>query len=162
MFGEALCEEFLCKDPSLWEAVHSLSYFNVDFAVVDKWEKVVCINDFLRNDVEWQEHIFISLHGGAEVEVFYVDPHEFCIGGGYDAVEQQFGRGDIGDLCTHIAWVIDEVSANGKAGAIGVFFMGSDIYNNPPVGDFSILGYVCIVDEVDGVRSLDAASHALG
>jgi hypothetical protein len=57
------------------------------------------------------------VHGSVRVKVFDVDRHEFCIGSGLDAVEEELDGGSVGKGSTNVFWVLDEVAANGEANA---------------------------------------------
>ena len=46
----------------LWKAVHAAAYFGIDFAFVDDGVKIVKVNDFWQDEVDWDEHIFIVVH----------------------------------------------------------------------------------------------------
>ena len=46
----------------LWKAIHATVYFSVDFAFVDDGAKIVKVDDFQQDEVDWDEHIFIVIH----------------------------------------------------------------------------------------------------
>ena len=46
----------------LWKAIHAVVYFGVEFAFVYDGAKIVKVNDFQWDEVDWDEHIFIVVH----------------------------------------------------------------------------------------------------
>ena len=46
----------------LWKAIHAAVYFGIDFAFVDDGAKIVKVNDFQQDEVDWDEHIFVVVH----------------------------------------------------------------------------------------------------
>ena len=46
----------------LLKAVHAVPYFSIDFAFVGNCVKIVKVNDFQQDEVDWDEHIFIVVH----------------------------------------------------------------------------------------------------
>jgi hypothetical protein len=68
------------NDAGLGEAVHAALNFDIYMSVVDKREEVVCLNDFLGDDVDWESHVLIAAHGGSQVEVFNVAAHVLGVG----------------------------------------------------------------------------------
>ena len=73
----------------MWEAIHSVSNFNVDVAIFGDfgWE-IILLDKILGKVPELEAHVFISGHESVEVEIFDIDGHELGIGGGNDAVEK--------------------------------------------------------------------------
>jgi hypothetical protein len=59
LFGQSLFEELVGNDAGLGEAVYAFSNFIVDpFFFVDQVPEVVFYNDFFRDDVESEAHVF--------------------------------------------------------------------------------------------------------
>ena len=67
--------------------------------------------------------IFVSRHWGAEVEVFYVNCHKFCVGSGENAVDQDFDGGEVGGWGADVAFVDDTVATHGELDAFGFGFV---------------------------------------
>ena len=91
MCSEAFDEQLLCNHTSLGQTIHAATNFNVDFAIMDLVHEVVLVDDFLRDDVNVEEHVFVAFHWCPQVKVFNIDTHEFGIGSGGNAVEEDFG-----------------------------------------------------------------------
>lgn len=107
--------------------VHTLMNFDVDPAVWgDKVVQVILSDDFGRKQGDGEAHVLIALHGGVQVKILHINPHEACAGGGNCAVEKAFcGRqfGCWGADCTR---VLKMVTTNGEANAMGLSFLGPD------------------------------------
>jgi len=84
--GQSLFEELVGDDAGLGEAVHSFSNFNVHPSFfVDQVPEFVFCDDFFRDDVESEAHVFRIGHRSVEVEVGQVDTKEHgarCADGG--------------------------------------------------------------------------------
>jgi hypothetical protein len=51
--GKAFLEEFVCKDASLWELVHTLANFDIhQSAGLDNFVAIVFVNYFLGKDIQ--------------------------------------------------------------------------------------------------------------
>jgi len=72
----------------LWKAIHAFSNFSDDMAIVDKRSKVVLLHDVGRNVFCRDAHVFVAIHGRAEVKNFNVGSEHFCIHCGHGAVEE--------------------------------------------------------------------------
>jgi len=84
--GQLLFEELVGDDAGLGEAVHSFLNFNVHPSLfVDQVPEFVFFNDFFRDDVESEAHVFRIGHRSVEVEVGQFDAKEHgarCADGG--------------------------------------------------------------------------------
>ena len=69
-------------------------------------------------------HVLKPLHFRVQVEVFDVDAEEFCVFGGDDAVEEDFGSVEVGDGRVGDSGVVDEVASDGETDSVRVFFLG--------------------------------------
>ena len=88
---KAFGEEFLSNDAGLWETVHPVSYFTEDIAFCIYFvTESIFVYDVLWEKFNFHSEVFITIHRRHEVEVLDVNSHEFCIGGGNDAVEHEF------------------------------------------------------------------------
>ena len=84
------CQKVVCQDTCLRESIHSLLYFSVDMSIRRQRKKVVLVNDFLQDELDWDAHVLKRIHGGAEVKVLDIQAHVFCILGGDGAVPHTF------------------------------------------------------------------------
>ncbi len=51
-FCKVFAQLVVCDDASLRETIHTFADFNVNMAVVNKWEEIALINYFLRDDID--------------------------------------------------------------------------------------------------------------
>ena len=65
-------ELLFSKYARLWKAIHAAVYFGIDFAFVDNGVKIVKVNDFQWDEVDWDEHIFIVVHRCPKITVLDV------------------------------------------------------------------------------------------
>jgi len=72
------------------------------------------VNDLIRQNGCGDVHVCIIFcrHGGAQVEIFKVAHHALGIGGGYNAVEQELGCGQVSWFGADIAIILDSVTTN--------------------------------------------------
>ena len=114
LFGQSLFEELVGNDDAgLGEAVHSFSNFNVDpFFVIDQVLEVVFYDDFFRDDVESEAHVFRIGHRSVEVEVGQVNIKEhgaWCADGG---VDEEFGGEKVRSGGACVSGKINEITAD--------------------------------------------------
>jgi hypothetical protein len=57
---------------------------------------------------------------------------------GNDAVEEDFGSSHVGGRCADIAWVVDEVAADGEADSVGFGLLRANGGDNSSVGDLAV------------------------
>ena len=50
------------KYARLWKAIHAMVYFSIDFAFVGNCVKIVKVDDFQQDEVDWDEHILVVVH----------------------------------------------------------------------------------------------------
>jgi hypothetical protein len=82
-------------------------------AVASNVAEFVLGNDLGRDDAQWKAHVFVAIHGGAQVEVADVENSKACIWGGNGAVNETFCRRELGGGCAHIAGILKAVATNG-------------------------------------------------
>jgi hypothetical protein len=71
-------------------------------------------------------HVFVALHFGVQIKILDIETHEFGVWRRNDAVEDNFGRGDVSGRCADIVGVIDQVTAYDETGSMGFLFLGTD------------------------------------
>ena len=81
-------------------------------------EIIVLLHDGVRDEGNGNMHVFIFIHEFIEVKVFDATSHEFGIGHGDHAVEQNFDGGEVHHFGAHITIMCDAVAANGEADAL--------------------------------------------
>ena len=91
--GKVFAQLVVGDDAGLREAVHALVDFNANISVVNEWEELVLVDDFLRDYIDGESHVFVALHRGAIIKIFYVQHHVFGVRSRYGAVEVAFGCG---------------------------------------------------------------------
>ena len=161
MLEKAFDQEFLCDHARLGKAVHAAANFQVDLAVVDLVHQVVLVDDLLWYDVNGQEHIFVAFHGGAQVEVFDIDNHEFGIRGGEHTVEEDLGCRYVSNFCADVAREIDEIAADSEAGTFHFRFVRFEIDNDAAVSGFAVGWHGIVMDEEYGVGALVLVTNSL-
>ena len=115
--------------------IHPLSNLNVYPAIrSDNVAKVVMDNDFVRDDVEMEMHVFGVRHGGVEVEIGEVDAQKLGTRGTDVGIDEEFGRGEIGHWCALVAWIVDPIAANGEPNTMFHFLLWLVIVANAAVG----------------------------
>ena len=120
-FVESLGEEILRDDTCLRKTIHAASYLTKHIAIrIDFVTEAIFFDDVWWEHLQFHAEVFIPIHRGHEVEVFDVDCHEFAVGGGDDAVEQQLDCEDIGCGCATVVGIIDKITTHCYAGAIGI------------------------------------------
>ena len=85
---------------------------------MDKRSQVVLLHDVGRNVFCRDAHVFVAIHGRAEVKIFSVGSEHFCVRGGHGAVEEKFDGLLVGGGCADFAFVVNTVAANGEADAV--------------------------------------------
>ncbi len=94
----------ICKDAGLGKTTHPPANLNVNPTVrSDNVSKVILDDDFVRDDVETEMHVFGVWHGGVEVEIGDVNAQNLCPWGADDEVDEEFGRGEISHWCAFVA-----------------------------------------------------------
>ncbi len=78
------------------KTIHPLSNLDVHPAIrSDNVAKVVMDNNFVRDDVNTETHVFRVWHRGVEVEIGEVDAQKLGPRGTDGGVDEEFGRGEI-------------------------------------------------------------------
>jgi len=113
LFGQSLFEELVGNDAGLGEAIHSFSNFNVyPSFFVDQVLEVVFYDDFFRDDVESEAHVFRIGHRSVKVEVGQVNAKEHgarCADGG---VDEEFGSEKVRGGGARVSGKINEITAD--------------------------------------------------
>jgi hypothetical protein len=100
----------------------------------DNVAKVVMDNDFVRDDVEMEMHVFRVRHGCVEVEIGEVEAQKLGTRGTDVGIDEEFGRGEIGHWCALVAWIVDVIAPKGEPNAMFLFFLWLVIAANAAVG----------------------------
>ena len=85
--GKVLDQTLVGEKAGLGQAVHAFSYFEVDETIVGQGAEVVLVDNFLRDLVEREAHVFVPVKGCFEVDFFDIGGHEACPGGQNSAIE---------------------------------------------------------------------------
>ena len=120
MWPEAGFEEFVGQDSSLWEAIDSFTYFNINIAIEGMGIEIILVNYVLGKGTEWDLHVFISGHWCPEVEVLDVDAEVFGSGRAYGAVPKDFCGREVCCARGELPWVIDQISTGCEADTVWV------------------------------------------
>ena len=107
---------------------------------------------------EFEVHIFASSHRDVEIEILYIDYHEFCIGRGDDAVEEEFNCEEVD--CGHPA----VSNRGGEEGAIRVCLFWPVLNNYSTVGDIApaVGRDILFRDENNCVGAVSQSRYSLG
>jgi hypothetical protein len=100
-----------------------LSDLHVNKTVFGFRAEIILLNDVGRDDLERDAHIFVSVEWRSEVEQFEICGEVPGVGGANDAVPENFGDDQVSGASGEFTGVIDEVTTNGDADSIGVFFL---------------------------------------
>jgi hypothetical protein len=139
--GELLDELVECDNGSLFEAVHTAAYFEVDKTVGGDLDVVaVIVPDFLWNDGRLDTHVLEIGHGGSEEIVFDVETKVTgaVFGVRNCAVEVEFGVEHGDGWGAGIAGIVEFVTAGGHADAMGLFFLWTNITDKVGVSNFTV------------------------
>jgi len=68
-------------------------------------------------------HVFRFVKLSAQVEVGQVDGDGLCVGGGQDTVDHDLVGGEIRGARSSVAFVFEDVAANGEANAVRFGFV---------------------------------------
>jgi len=104
--------------------------------------EVVLFDGCLWENANGHFHILITIHGRAEIEIFYVKTEISGVFCADDAVPQHLCCCEICCACCEFSWVFDEVSACSEADSIWICLLRSVVDNDPGVCDGAIVGYV--------------------
>jgi hypothetical protein len=108
----------------LGKTIHPLLNLNVYPSIrSDNVAKVVMDNDFVRDDVETEMHVFGVQHGGVEVEICKVDAQKLGPRGTDGGIDDEFGHGEIGYWCAFVAWIVIAIATNSELNAIFILFL---------------------------------------
>ena len=112
---------------------------------------------------ELEAHVLIAGHWDVEVEIFDVDCHEFGTWSGDYAVEKKLDSEEIDGGSATVMWVVYSIAAYSEPRLVGVTFFWSVIYHNATIHYIypSHSGNIALVDEDNGVCSLDWPRHSL-
>ena len=138
MVAEPFSEEFVGQDSRLGESIHAAYDCTVDKTVVDLFSQTILINKFLWEDFDWHAHVLMAFEWCSEVEVFGICTCVFCTLGADDTVPHEFDSGEVCCACCKFVWVVNEVASCCDAYSVGVFFLGSVVYDNSCIGNCAI------------------------
>ena len=103
----------VCYAASLFEARHSLAYFNIHITItVDDVVEVVVFDDVLWDLGEFYFHIFELGHGSSVVEIFDVEGAPSSVWCADSAVEEDFSGDEASALCGGESVVREFVAAD--------------------------------------------------
>jgi hypothetical protein len=89
--------------------------------VIDLACQVVLVNDVLGKQLKFHVEVLVSLHWHHQVEIMKIEGHEFHVGHGYYAAEEEFHRQQICSGCSAVAWVVNKVSTHCDACSVSIF-----------------------------------------
>ncbi len=96
--------------------MHAHLYFHINpTLVVDPSKEIVSLDDFIRDEVKAEAHVFVIGHGSHEVEIGEVHVVEFGVGSGNGGVDEEFDGDEIGGWRAFVAIVGNAVAAHSEA-----------------------------------------------
>ena len=111
---------------------------HVDPAVVGGFLMEFVVGNYVVREVaEFEAHELAPSHWCIQVEIFDVDYHEFCVGRGDDAVEEEFDCEEVNCGSFAVSGVVDAIAADGEAGAIWICLLWPVVNNYAAVGDIA-------------------------
>ena len=157
MAGKAFGEKVIGKFPGSFEAVDSFIDFEVHPSIAHVCSEIVLIDEFLRDNIEFDADVLRAIERCAKVEVGDVKCGEVGIGCGEDAVEEQFDQLKGSCFGAGVTWVTDAVTTNHDACAIRIRLLWVHFTDNMGVGDVgaSLLWDFVVVDGAEGVSTID-------
>jgi len=124
----------------------------------------VFIDDFGRYVSEFDLQVFRSHKWHHEIKIGDVDGHEFCIGSGDDAIEQEFGDEHLSCWSSHFTGVVDLVSADGESHPVGIIklFRANNAHEASLSDVFlAFLWYFVFKNESDRFCAFDSSSYPI-
>jgi len=109
------------KFASLWEAIHSAADFDIDVTIVDEVVEAIVCHDVGGNNGDGDAHVRVvgGLHGGAEAKILEIAHHAASIGGGDNAVEEEFGSGEICSFGADVTLIVNMIAADSPTNMVG-------------------------------------------
>ena len=68
--GDVLDELVVGEASRLGQPVHTASNFDVDVSLMNEGAEVVFVDKYVGNHVDWNPHVFISIHRGSQIIIF--------------------------------------------------------------------------------------------
>jgi hypothetical protein len=131
VFRQTFGEKVVGELAGLGQAVHAFVDADVYVAIVGEGLEVVRIYDFLWDEDKGNAHVFGSVHGRVEVEVFYVEAHvlgfrsgliAFSVAFGQNAVPKEFCGCESCGAGADVTGIVNEVAADGVSFVLSLFF----------------------------------------
>ena len=146
------------------QAVHALLYLKIYISVRGYFYFQVVIFDHVVREVQKLDpHVFITFHGGIEVEILDINRHVAGVLGGDGAVLMHLGgeQGDGGRAA--ITRIDDVVPSHCKACPVWFVLCWSVAHHDTSIRDIPpALGWdVFLVDEENCIGAFDLSKHAL-
>ena len=111
---------------------------HVDPAVIGGFLLEVVVGNCIVVEVaEFEAHELAPSHWCIQVEILDVDCHEWCVGRGDDAVEEEFDCEEVNCGSSAVSRVVDAIAANGEASAIWICLLWPVVNNYAAVGDIA-------------------------
>ena len=116
-------------------------------------QKIVFINDFLRNVRQFDADIFGSGHGRLQIEVLCIKTCKPGIAAGHDTVDHELDQIKRSGWGVDVTRVLDMATRQGDPCTVGIGLLRADFTNNHGVADVlaSVLRYVLISDRSESV-----------
>ena len=133
---------------------------NVNTAVVNKLEKAVFIDEFLRYYVELDANVFLAVKGCAQVEISKIGRKKPCLWAQADTIDYEFDKFQQTRFGAAVTRVIDGVVSNGDACTLRFFLHWTLLADYSCVRDvrLAIVGNIVIHDGLECVGSVEPSA----
>ena len=113
------------------------------------------MDDFVRDQVETETHVFVVFHWSHEVEVGEIHAIETCMWSRDGRVDEELSSDKIGSGSALVTFVGDTVASHGKACAMWFIFLWSVVANNATVCGVLVTRHLLPVNEKTSVGALN-------
>jgi hypothetical protein len=120
---QTLFEETVSEDSGLGQAINAATNFEKNPAVVCEGEKIIFVDELVRNIGELNVDVFGMIERSCEIEVFDIVTDEFCTGAREDAVDLKLEGFKGACVSADIARIDDTIVTDGDASAIFFFLV---------------------------------------
>ena len=101
--------------------------------------QLVLFNHCVGKHPDGNAHVLIAFHGRAEVKILEIFGQKLCIWSGIDAVDQEFGGGQIGSFGADFEGAVSFVATNCPVHSMGFCFLGAERRHHTEVCGFVAL-----------------------
>ena len=155
---QTFSEQIVGELAGLGQTITAADNFIIHPTIMNTGQKIILINDFLRNVRQFDAYIFRPGHGRLQIEVFCIKTCKPGIAAGQDTVDHELDQIERTGGSADVARVLYMATRQGDPGTVGIGLLRSDFTNNHGVADVlaSVLWYVFISDGPESVGAFYA------